>query len=83
MRIMSFLPWVPIPVSWGLPAEARLRGRGVSYCATCDGMFYRDKTVVVAGGGNSAAEDAVTLSKLCKRFILCIAVMRSVLLKAI
>ena len=55
------------PRELGLASEARLRGRGVSYCATCDGMFYRDKTVVVAGGGNSAAEDAVTLSKLCKK----------------
>ena len=55
------------PRPLGLPAEERLRGRGVSYCATCDGMFYRNKTVVVSGGGNSAAEDALTLSKLCKK----------------
>ena len=55
------------PRPLGLAAEERLRGRGVSYCATCDGMFYRGKTVVVAGGGNSAAEDALTLSKLCKK----------------
>ena len=55
------------PRPLGLAAEERLRGRGVSYCATCDGMFYRGKTVVVAGGGNSAAEDALTLSKLCQK----------------
>ena len=55
------------PRELGIPSEAKLRGRGVSYCATCDGMFYRGKTVVVAGGGNSAAEDALTLSKLCKK----------------
>ena len=55
------------PRPLGLLAEERLRGRGVSYCATCDGMFYRGKTVVVAGGGNSAAEDALTLAKLCRK----------------
>ncbi len=50
----------------GVPGETELRGRGVSYCATCDGMFYRGKTVVVAGGGNSAAADALVLSRLCR-----------------
>lgn len=54
----------------GLSNEEALRGRGVSYCATCDGMFFRGKTVVVAGGGNSAAEDALTLSKMCKKVYL-------------
>ena len=58
------------PRMLGLPNEDALRGRGVSYCATCDGMFFRDKTVVVAGGGNSAAEDALTLSKVCKKVYL-------------
>lgn len=58
------------PRMLGLPNEDTLRGRGVSYCATCDGMFFRDKTVVVAGGGNSAAEDALTLSKVCKKVYL-------------
>ena len=58
------------PRKLGLENEDALRGRGVSYCATCDGMFYKDKTVVVAGGGNSAAEDALTLSKLCRKVYL-------------
>lgn len=55
------------PKELGLPEEDALRGNGVSYCAACDGMFYKGKSVVVAGGGNSAAEDAVLLSKLCKK----------------
>lgn len=58
------------PRPLGLPEEDALRGRGVSYCATCDGMFFRGKTVVVAGGGNSAAEDALVLSKICKKVYL-------------
>lgn len=55
------------PKKLGIPQEDTLRGKGVSYCATCDGMFYRNKTVAVAGGGNSAAADALTLSKICKK----------------
>ena len=51
----------------GLPGESALRGKGVSYCATCDGMFFKGLTVAVAGGGNSAAAYALTLSKLCKK----------------
>ena len=58
------------PRELGLPEENALRGRGVSYCATCDGMFYRGKTVCVAGGGNSAAEDALYLSRLCEKVYL-------------
>lgn len=58
------------PRPLGLPGEDSLRGRGVAYCATCDGGFYRGKAVAVAGGGNSAAEDALTLSKLCKKVYL-------------
>ena len=58
------------PRELGLPREQELRGRGVSYCATCDGRFYQGKTVVVAGGGNSAAADALALSKLCKKVYL-------------
>lgn len=54
----------------GVPNEEAMRGHGVSYCATCDGMFFRNKTVVVAGGGNSAAEDALVLSKICKKVYL-------------
>ena len=51
----------------GLPREDALRGKGVAYCATCDGMYYKGKTVAVAGGGNSAAEDALHLAKLCPK----------------
>lgn len=54
------------PRELGLPEEQSLRGRGVSYCATCDGMFYRGKEVVIVGGGDTAAADAVFLSKLCR-----------------
>ena len=58
------------PRELGLAGERELRGRGVSYCATCDGMFYRGKTVVVVGGGNTAAADVLYLSKLCKKVYL-------------
>ncbi len=54
----------------GLENEARLTGRGVAYCAACEGMFYRDKRVAVVGGGNSAVTDALLLSRLCKEVIL-------------
>lgn len=54
----------------GLPDEERLIGKGVAYCAACDGMFYRGKTVAVVGGGNSAAADALLLSKICEKVIL-------------
>ena len=50
----------------GLPNEDALVGRGVSYCATCDGAFYRKKTVAVVGGGNTALEDALYLSDLAE-----------------
>lgn len=53
----------------GLENEEELIGRGVGYCAACDGMFYKGKTVVVIGGGNSAAADALLLSKICKKVI--------------
>ena len=53
----------------GLAEETELVGRGVHYCATCDGMFYRGKTVVVIGGGNSAIGAARYLSRLCKQVI--------------
>lgn len=58
------------PRELGLPNEAALRGKGVSYCATCDGAFYRKKTVAVIGGGDTAAADAVFLSGLCEKVYL-------------
>ncbi|MBQ6998583.1 MAG: thioredoxin-disulfide reductase [Clostridia bacterium] len=54
----------------GLKNEENLIGKGVGYCAACDGMFYKDKTVAVVGGGNSAAADALLLSKICKKVFL-------------
>lgn len=54
----------------GLPEEEDLVGRGVHYCATCDGMFYRNKTVAVVGGGNTAVGAANYLAGLCKKVIL-------------
>ena len=50
----------------GVDHESELVGRGVGYCASCDGMFYRGKTVAVVGGGNSAAADALVLSRIAK-----------------
>lgn len=58
------------PRELGLPNEKTLVGRGVHYCAHCDGRFYKDKTVVVIGGGNSAVEDALYLSRLAKKVYL-------------
>lgn len=55
------------PRTLNVPGEEELRGRGVSYCAACDGAFFRGKTVVVLGGGNSAAAEALTLSRLCRQ----------------
>ena len=51
----------------GLNGEENLVGKGISYCAACDGMLYRGKTVAVIGGGNSAAADALLLSKICAK----------------
>lgn len=58
------------PRNLGLPMEESLLGRGVSHCAACDGMFYRGKTVVVVGGGNTAAADALQLSRICEKVII-------------
>lgn len=58
------------PRKLGLPMEQELTGRGVHYCAACDGMFYRGKTVVLVGGGNSAVADALVLSRVAKKVIL-------------
>lgn len=58
------------PRELGIADEQRFRGKGVGYCATCDGMFFRGKTVAVNGGGNTAVEDAMFLSKLCEKVYL-------------
>lgn len=55
------------PAELGVKGERELRGKGISYCATCDGMFYRQKTVAVVGGGNTAAADLLYLSKICSK----------------
>lgn len=54
----------------GLPREDELVGRGISYCATCDGAFYKGKSVAIIGGGNTALDDALYLSDLCKKVYL-------------
>ncbi|MFH1034979.1 MAG: thioredoxin-disulfide reductase [Pseudomonadota bacterium] len=58
------------PRKLGVPGEAELAGRGVSYCGTCDGPFFRDKVVVAFGGGNTAAEEAAFLTKFAKKVYL-------------
>lgn len=58
------------PRKLGLPMEEELTGRGVHYCAACDGMFYRGKTVILVGGGNSAVADALVLARVAKKVIL-------------
>ncbi len=55
------------PRKMGIAKEELLVGRGVGYCAACDGMFYRNKTVAIIGGGNTAAADAMLLSRICQK----------------
>lgn len=55
------------PRKMGIAKEDAMVGRGVGYCAACDGMFYRNKTVAVIGGGNTAAADALLLSRICQK----------------
>lgn len=54
----------------GVPGEAEFTGKGVSYCATCDGAFFRDKTVAVVGGGNAATTEALELTKFAKKVVI-------------
>jgi len=58
------------PRELGVNGEKELIGKGVNYCASCDGMFYKDKTVAVIGGGNSAVADALILSRICQKVII-------------
>lgn len=59
-----------IPKKLGVPGEAEYTGRGVSWCATCDGAFYRDKVVAVVGGGDAAVEEALFLTKFATKVYL-------------
>lgn len=58
------------PRKLGAPEEDAMIGKGMAYCAVCDGMFYKDKVVAVVGGGNTAVGDALLLAKLCKKVYL-------------
>ncbi|MBR3972646.1 MAG: thioredoxin-disulfide reductase [Oscillospiraceae bacterium] len=58
------------PRELGVPKEQQFVGKGIAYCAACDGMFFRGKTVAVVGGGNSAAADALLLSRVAKKVII-------------
>ena len=54
----------------GIPNEEELIGAGIHFCATCDGAFYRDREVIVVGGGNSALEEGIFLASFCKKVII-------------
>lgn len=56
-----------VPRRLGLTNENGLVGRGISWCATCDGLFYKDEEIAVIGGGNSALEESIFLAKMCKK----------------
>lgn len=58
------------PRKLGIPKEEAYVGRGINYCAACDGMFYKDKTVAVVGGGNTAAADVTMLSRIARKVYL-------------
>ena len=58
------------PRHLGLPKEEKMSGKGIAYCATCDGRMFKDKVVAVNGGGNSAVEDAIYLAKICQKVYL-------------
>ncbi|MDO5564348.1 MAG: thioredoxin-disulfide reductase [Eubacteriales bacterium] len=59
-----------IPLSLGVKGENEFKGKGVSYCATCDGAFFKEQTTMVVGGGDVAVEDAIFLSRMCKKVYL-------------
>ena len=59
-----------VPNTLGADGEEQFAGAGVSYCATCDGAFFKDKAVAVIGGGNTAVQDAIYLSKICSKVYL-------------
>ena len=63
----------------GIPGEEELAGRGVSYCAVCDGAFFKDKELIVIGGGDSAVEEGVYLTRYAKKSLLFTVVMSYVL----
>lgn len=68
-RTVIFAPGAN-PRKLDLPGEEALTGQGVAYCAACDGMFYKGKTVAVVGGGDSAAADALLLSRIAKKVVI-------------